>query len=133
MPDELLDLVHAYLADARYVTDEMRSAYHVQDLLKAYREHKIPREGTVGDNIVFKFHGGGCRILFGPREINVEFGPSDSFDVFDAWRLWQYSATSPKFAGITTEVVQQQIDELEQRGIVTKLTPSSLYQLGRNV
>ena len=70
----------------------LRDAYDINDetILRARRRNIIPKEGILSDGYEFSFHGGGCYFKFDGGSIDVDFGPNDRCDGFDAQRLYEF-------------------------------------------
>lgn len=85
------DLILAYQKDVKRVMTFFYEKYGRRDLLRAKGEKAIPASGHVDGLGPYQFHGIGLRCEMGKTEVDVDFGPDDRIDGFDAWRLFIYN------------------------------------------
>ena len=116
---ELLHLIDEYLKFVRQAVSELVTRYGRKDLLRAWHSRAIPKRGRAG-GVAFDFHGVGCYFVVDKVEVNMDFGPDDRIDGFDAWRLHQFARQRPSFAGYSLADIEAGLDVLLQRGVVEK-------------
>jgi hypothetical protein len=132
-------LIAAYLDAVGECISELLDAYSckddhpeddpVDDLLRAWREHRIPTVGNLPSGRSFTFHGQGCRFEHRGKIVEVGFTPDGRWDGFDACRLHEFSDTCPEFGSPTIEAIASALKELEHLKIVELRSNSRLYVL----
>jgi hypothetical protein len=120
----IMQLIKDYIACAKYMCKVLRDAYDTKGgtLLRARRINSIPKEGILENEYNFNFHGGGCYFEFENGAIDIDFGPDDRCDGFDAYRLYQFLTASKikeNIQSITESEIQAFLNELlTKRAIV---------------
>jgi hypothetical protein len=99
------------------------------DLLRAVRDRKIPKNGSIDDyDVSFNFHGIGCRVEGKDANIDFDFGPDGMVGGFDSWRLLQFIESCENYDSkdFTHEKLDSDIRALVTSGVVLapKLEPS---------
>lgn len=113
----IMQLIKEYIACAKYMCKVLKETYDTkgETLLRARRINIIPKEGVLEDGFSFSFHGGGCYFEFENGTIDIDFGPNDRCDGFDAFRLYHFLSTSKMNQNIrliTESEIQKCLDEL---------------------
>lgn len=88
-------LISDYQEYVRRVVLALRAGFGYYDLLEAYHQRKIPKEGVI-NGIEYSFHGVGCLGVVDGLEVDFDFGPDERIDGFDAWRLWRFVEQQPE-------------------------------------
>jgi hypothetical protein len=86
----LLVPIREYLEKIRYGMSLFENQFGTNQILRAWHEGRIPKDGSFEDDIRFEMHGIGCTIYFPDIDLDFDFGPDNSFDGFDLWRLSHY-------------------------------------------
>jgi len=117
----LLDLIKSFQESSNLVVNEFYKIYNRRDLLRAYRDKTIHKEGKLNDIVIeYSFHGGGLYAKLKDREIDFDFGPDYRTDGFDAWRLKEFARSQDcPFSHWSTEEFQNQLDKLEAEQIIS--------------
>lgn len=104
-----------------------------RDILAAWHEGVLPREGGLLDDVEYKLHGIGCWISFQGYEIDFDFSPDGRSDGFDLWRLGKYVKQFPERFPMfqKTEQLEVAFEQLKQCGVIVQIYPqqSTLYFL----
>lgn len=87
-------LINDYQNVVRKVVAALRVGFGCNNLLAAWHDGKIPKDGVINE-IEFSFHGVGCRGIVDGLEVDFDFGPDGRIDGFDAWRLWNFATERP--------------------------------------
>jgi len=101
----------------------------VDDLLRAWREQRIPTSGDLRSGRSFTFHGQGCRFEHRGKVVEMGFTPDGRWDCFDACRLHEFSDTNAEFGSPTIEAIALALKELEHLRMVELQSNSTLYVL----
>jgi hypothetical protein len=130
----LLNLIHDYIACSKYVCELLKEKLkNPERILGAYRTEGIPKEGVIGEDVYYNFHGVGCYFELPNTTIDVDFGPDGRCDGFDAHRLRDFQESFPnKYLFLTKEVFEKCFTELILTGVIhnPKWSPSEhLYYL----
>ncbi len=133
----IMQLIKEYIACAKYMCKVLKEAYDTkgETLLRARRINIIPKEGILEDGFSFSFHGGGCYFEFENGAIDIDFGPNDRCDGFDAYRLYQFLITSKANQNIqliAESEIQKCLNELLMESIIIQpgdFPNPSLYYL----
>ncbi|PSM30878.1 hypothetical protein [Haliangium sp. UPWRP_2] len=121
-------LIREYLAAVHKVVSALRAGLGYQNLLAAYHQRKIPKEGVI-NGVEFSFHGIGCQAVVDGLEVDFDFGVDDRIDGFEPWRLWRFAEqqpeTYPQFRQV--EDVKKAMERLERSGEIecSRAMPSS--------
>jgi hypothetical protein len=109
---EILTLIKEYIDCSKYICGSLKDSYDTkgETLLRARRLNIIPKEGITKDGFSFAFHGGGCYFEFENGSIDIDFGPNDRCDGFDAYRLWQFLSAS-KINSIIQPITEIEVQE----------------------
>jgi hypothetical protein len=91
---KLLDLVSKYNSEVSTCLSLFNETFGRTDLIRAWREGKIPQEGQL-PGAHYRLHGVGCAVEYEDRIIDFDFGNWTETG-FDAWRLWSYANQFPK-------------------------------------
>lgn len=125
---EILNIITDYLNDIHIFMKYFKEKYHREDVLRAWHERSIPKEGNVTDEIEYELHGAGCCILFPDREVDFDFGPNSRFDGFDLWRLKRYLKQRPNLTNtFILDELEIAFNSLVEDGSIFKFDNSSLY------
>ena len=93
--------IEAYLRDADYYVKLLKRTKELKSLMSAWREKVILREGFIDKEkkVEYQFHGIGICFIDHKRNkvVDVDFGPNERVDGFDAWRLHQYIENNKEF------------------------------------
>jgi hypothetical protein len=113
----IMQLIKDYIACAKYMCKILKESFDTKGatLLRARRINIIPKEGILEDGFSFSFHGGGCYFEFENGAIDIEFGPNDRCDGFDAYRLCEFLTTSKldqNIQSIAESEIQKCLNEL---------------------
>jgi len=132
----ILRLIGEYQRLANEAVEAMKQAYGRSNLLRAWRSGKIKKSGMLTKGrISYDFHGAGCRFEFGKHTVDVDFGPNERHDGFDAWRLWLLADSNPAYSDLDRSKVERALATLQAKGIIKKLeggTSDHLYYLTKS-
>jgi hypothetical protein len=129
MSTTTLHIIEDYVSRVRQSVKLLQTRFGEDDLLRAVRDRKIPKRGSIDDyGITFNFHGIGCRIDGKDANIDFDFGPDGTVGGFDSWRLMQFIENSANYDSkmFTQEKLDSDIQDLVTSGVVLalKLEPS---------
>jgi hypothetical protein len=100
-----------------------------RDLIKAWREGEIPKEGQLGDGISYKLHGVGCFVEFPDYDVDFDFAGEAEVG-FDAWRVWshvqQFPQRYPQYP--TRAAIEKLMDECLAAGVIEPVEPGLASQ-----
>ncbi len=127
----VLNLIKDYLNEVRGFMECFSGEYGRSDMLKAWREGLIEKDGSLPGGIDYELHGIGCRIYKSDCELDFDFGPENRTDGFDLWRLKGYLSQRTDIQKILDiDDLSISFNELESEGVIVKLYGnSSLYFL----
>ena len=91
----LLPIIQDYLRDVRRGVDAFRRDIERDDIIAAWRDGAIGKDGVLSDGTKYELHGIGCTFYFTDCEVDFDFGVSGRIDGFDFWRLWDYARQFP--------------------------------------
>ena len=121
-------LIREYLAAVHKVVSALRAGLGYQNLLAAYHQRKIPKEGVI-NGVEFSFHGIGCWAVVDGLEVDFDFGPDSRIDGFEPWRLWRFAEQQPETYPLFRQVedVKKAMERLERSGEIecSRAMPSS--------
>ncbi len=119
---KILELIKEFQFVAKTVAEEFYKKYNRKDLLRAYHDKTIPKEGKLSDIVRhYSFHGAGLYAKLEHKEIDFDFGPDNRVDGFDAMRLGQFANSQKDLKGIWSElVIQRKLEQLQTDGIIAK-------------
>lgn len=127
----LENLITEYLAQVKKATDLLEKTFGTKNILRLWRSNKIPRRGSVTDDVTYEPHGIGCSVYLSEICVDFDFGPDERVDGFDAWRLYMYACEVPhRFKKYTDrEFLEREFDEYLKKGKAKKIedSSSSLY------
>lgn len=132
--NQVLEAVQEYIACAKYVCKLLKEITGDTDnMIGAYRNKSIPKEGYLDGNVYYNFHGVGCYFEMPNTHIDIDFGPKNRCDGFDLYRLndFYFSRTNANIA-LSEEDLKSGFNELIAEGIIhnPKWPPSEhLYYL----
>ena len=86
----LLNLIADYQEEIKKFMKTFKNEYNRKDILRAWHEGVIEKEGSLPGGVEYELHGIGCRIYYSNIEVDFDFGPNNRFDGFDLWRLKEY-------------------------------------------
>jgi hypothetical protein len=126
--EQIIALIHSYRALASKAVLSMRQHFRTENLLSARRQGLIPPRGKIGAT-AFSFHGVGCWFQLPNGSIDVDFGPGEKFDGFDAWRLKSLIDDNPAIwnqTRISEQQIQSGLNELLAVGeiVLPRLDPT---------
>ena len=122
----LLNLINDYQNEVQKFMERFESKYKCSDVLRAWREEIIEKEGHLPDGIEFELHGIGCRIYYPDHEVDFDFGPENRSDGFDLWRLKKYLSQRKDIQQIlSVSELEAIFKELEHENIIAKIYDNS--------
>lgn len=131
-------LIDSYISCAGRMCDIIMKSFVLPDgILRGRRLGIVPKEGVIGD-VHYIFHGAGCYFEFKDGHIDIDFGPENRCDGFDAYRLYDYlcamsSSQRVDFFGLENEdQLECELHLLVTKGVIIKpnLMPNDhLYYL----
>ncbi len=83
-------IINNYLSEIQNAVKLMKESLGHDDILDAWMNRKVAKEGQLTSELSYKFHGVGCFLIYDNYDINFDFGPNGRFDGFDEWRLRDY-------------------------------------------
>lgn len=86
----LVQVIDSYLSEIESAVKLMKDLLSYDDLLNAWLNRKVAKEGQLTPKLSYKFHGVGCLLIFDKYDINFDFGPNGRCNGFDEWRLNDY-------------------------------------------
>ena len=93
-----------------------------RELLKLWRDKKIPQRGKLTEEISYQLHGNGCMLEYPNTCIDFDFSPDGRTDGFDAWRLYNFACekgeTYKKFKNL--EIIREEIKRKTEQGLIRK-------------
>jgi len=108
-----------YRRAAAAAVNGLRQQAEALDLLRAWRSGVLPRQGRLArPKGRYTFHGVGCRFEIARRVVDVDFGPDNRYDGFDAWRLALYAASAFEWQDLPPERIGTGLAELEVSGLI---------------
>ncbi|WP_407667150.1 DUF6896 domain-containing protein [Myxococcus qinghaiensis] len=126
----VIELIHQYLQMVQHLSQRLTESFGVSELLSGRREKTIPRAGTTDSGLEYRFHGNGCWISDGARQVDFDWMPDGRIDGFDAWRLHRFSDDNPAVVGVRThDEVQTELDGLRGRGSIQVVEGGAFYRL----
>ena len=129
---QITELINKYLDTIAVCVSKLEKEYGRNDLLTAYREKEIPKEASI-NGVNFEFHGVGCYFEHQEIECDMDFGPRNRTDGFDAWRLSKFAKQFKEFNCYADEnTVQNELTALEMLGKIKKFNEppkENLYYL----
>ncbi len=129
---EIFELIADFNQMAALVAKQFYNKYHRTDLLSAYHEKIIPKEGKLGILKYYSFHGIGIYAEIGNVEIDFDFGPGpeNKSDGFDCYRLAKFAKSNLKYSRFKDElVVNSLLEKLAVEGSIFLPQPSRNYYL----
>ncbi|MEV4354211.1 hypothetical protein [Nonomuraea sp. NPDC049625] len=94
-------------------------------LLRAVVEGKANRKWQLSNGISYSVHGIGCRIKgVDGAVIDIDVDPVHGYSIFDAQRVLWF-AQSIRAGSVTRDVMESQLDELVEAGILMRVDTSS--------
>jgi len=116
---EIIQLISDYQRAAKSTVTGLKLQTKSKNLLADCHSGKIPRRGTLlQPRGKFQFHGVGCRFEVNKRIVEVDFGPQNRFDGFDAWRLQQYAESAFEWHSLTLKQIEAGFGELETSRLI---------------
>jgi hypothetical protein len=127
----LENLINEYLAQVKKSTDLLEQSFGTKNILRLWRSNKIPRRGSVTDDVTYELHGIGCSVYLSEICVDFDYGPDDRVDGFDAWRLYRYACEVPhRFKKYTDrESLEREFEDYLKTGKAQKIidSMSNLY------
>ncbi|WP_155956593.1 hypothetical protein [Rhizobium sp. CF080] len=93
---DFLHLVHEYVAEVKMCIDLFDQHFGRKDIVRAWREGKLPQTGILPGNIRYQIHGKGCQVEFATHDIDFDFADWEGNFGFDAWKLWLFASQFPE-------------------------------------
>jgi len=133
MMNDLKDMITEYLQAVEKGLKLFEQKIGRRDILAAWHEGALPREGKLLDDVEYELHGIGCWLSFPEYEIDFDFGPNGRSDGFDLWKLNKYvKQFAERFPALQkAKQLEATFEQLKIYGIITQKYPqqSSLYFL----
>ncbi|MCF5055316.1 hypothetical protein GIW50_26115 [Pseudomonas syringae] len=127
----LENLITEYLAQVKKSTELLEKAFGTKNILRLWRSNKIPRRGSVTDDVTYELHGIGCSVYLSEICVDFDYGPDERVDGFDSWRLYMYACEVPhRFKKYTDrEFLEGEFNDYLQKGKAKKIigSKSNLY------
>lgn len=119
---QIEELINAYMEKALEIIERMRSEFSSQNLLRAWREKRIPISGKLANGEEYMFHGIGCRVDCDGVQIDFDLDGNGELIGFDAWRLFTFASSFPFiYADLQKHsLVQQEMERLLHQGFIVK-------------
>jgi hypothetical protein len=117
----VLTLIHEYRRLGEKAIDGLKKLCYGADPLRAWHSGRLNKTGTLTEPVArYDFHGVGCRFQIGELVVDLDFGPDERHDGFDAWRLWLLanSGVTPK---LDLHLIERGLRALEQEHVIEKL------------
>ena len=124
--ETLLRLIKDYQAEVDKFMRRFENEYNRTDLLKAWHEGLIEKEGSLSGGVEYELHGIGCRIYYSNIEVDFDFGPNNRFDGFDLWRLKEYLSFRKDIQkSLAVDDLKDCFNELVNDGVIAKIYENS--------
>ncbi|MBD9597771.1 hypothetical protein IB270_33645 [Ensifer sp. ENS05] len=126
---ELLILARNYLAEVEGCLELFEGKFGRRDIIKAWREGTLEREGLLNDTIAYQLHGRGCQVEFADHDVDFDFMDWDGTVGFDAWKLWTYARQFPeRYPKLTSNAdVEQELQLSIKAGEIKAVFPDGRY------
>lgn len=122
----LLKLIKNYQDEISKFMKRFGSEYERVDLLRAWHEGVIEKEGSLSNGIEYELHGIGYRIYYSNIEVDFDFGPNNRFDGFDLWRLKEYLMFRKDIQeNFSPDDLKNFFNELVNDGVIAKIYKNS--------
>lgn len=133
--NHLITLIRAYITEIRKYVSFLEREFHSNDLRKDLKDKKIPRTGTILQDVEFQFHGIGCRFeLPNGKTVDFDFGYDARTDGFSIGWLKNFLETNcqnefPYY--LNYALLEKDFKELEECGAIirSKFQHDHLYYL----
>jgi len=122
MRPELYELIVCYQGHVSKACRLLREKFRLcpdADLLQSWLDGQVPDRGWLDQtqSISFRFHGIGCRVMFGQVCVDFDFLPGGRHDGFDTWRLFCFAETVPDFHKFGDfDKLSAELDSLHETG-----------------
>ncbi|MBD9598142.1 hypothetical protein IB270_35620 [Ensifer sp. ENS05] len=126
---ELLILARDYLAEVEGCLDLFESKFGRRDIIKAWREGTLEREGLLNETIGYQIHGRGCQVEFADHDVEFDFMDWDGAVGFDAWKILAYAQQFPeRYPKLTSNAhVEQELQLCIETGAIKAVFPHARY------
>jgi hypothetical protein len=116
---EIIQLITDYQRAAKTTVTGLKKQTGSNTLLADMRDGKIPRRGKLlQPRGKYQFHGVGCLFEVNKRIVDIDFGPGERFDGFDAWRLHRYAESAFEWRNLTLGQIEKGLQELEKSELI---------------
>jgi len=127
---DVLEIVRRFNEMAHHAASQIIAHYGVANLPDGRKSRTIPKNGRVGDELEFEFHGKGCRIQVGPLTVDFDFLPDSSPGGFDAWRLhWFIEENRLVPNPPEPDELRPILERLAMTGAIQQVGTTNLFQL----
>ena len=133
MVAKLISIINEYQSAVESSLILFAREYGRQDILAAWREGAIPKNGKLANSVEFDLHGIGCYLRFPKFEVDFDFAPNGDSDGFDLWRLGIYvTQFAERFPEYQNKLyLREEFEKLKESGAIFQKFSgqSSLYFL----
>ncbi|MCP1475350.1 MULTISPECIES: DUF6896 domain-containing protein [Pseudomonas] len=125
-------MIKGFLSKVEEGTTLLQKKFGTRNILRLWRSGQIERCGEIIDGVVYELHGVSCAIHFPTELVDFDYGPNNSIDGFDVWRLYMYAADRPEEYKKYTDInfLESEFKSYIDSGRIKKISPSDdLYEL----
>ncbi|MCA3174540.1 MAG: hypothetical protein ING36_03225 [Burkholderiales bacterium] len=127
----LKNAIQEYLGSVENSLKLFEQKFGRRDVLNAWHQGVLPKEGILADNVEYELHGAGCYVSYPSVDIDFDFAPGGRSDGFDLWRLGKYLRQFPeRFPEYQDKGhLESAFEQLIKSGMISQKFPeqSSLY------
>jgi hypothetical protein len=120
---DVLELIADYRRAVAVSVLGLRDQAKTDRLFPLLIDKILPKRGRLNQpKGRYVFHGIGICFEVAGRTVDVDFGPDERFDGFDAWRLSRYAETSFEWQEFSLERISAGMEKLESAGLIHHIT-----------
>lgn len=94
----------------------------------------IPLTGSLDKNVTYDKHGHGCDVCLSGKVVNFDFGRDGEVGLFDAWKLFVFTAKQLKDYGLETyDELEEMLEELGSEGLLKQSSDRQYLVVGDDV
>ncbi|MBI9016434.1 MAG: hypothetical protein JEZ07_04145 [Phycisphaerae bacterium] len=119
----LVTIIKDYIKTVAFYVGAIKDKYSVDNIMLAYHQKQMPKNGILPDGSSFSLHGIGCCIeLDDEHYFDFDFGPAPEcrFDAFNLWFIQKYVENGKLEIPDKWKVcdVEQEFSQLIDKGII---------------
>ncbi|MEO9895961.1 MAG: hypothetical protein ABJD13_08075 [Paracoccaceae bacterium] len=120
MNEGFFKLIELYQGEIRLAWRDLITETGMPNPYSSWRKRKLEQHGSLREDGEYQFHGVGCWIKRGQREVDFDFGHDLLLGGFDLWRLRIFAAENQDWINLFDwkDWLESSFKEAENQGLI---------------